>query len=503
VGTTAPAVPVTATATDRPPVFDDRALFGHPRGIALLFFTEMWERFSYYGMRAILVLYLVNALRWPEARAFTLYGTYTGLVYLTPLFGGYLADRVIGTRRSLVIGGVIIALGHFVLALQSPTTFYVGLALVIVGTGFFKPNVSTMVGQLYREGDPRRDAGFTIFYMGINTGAFVAPFVCGWLGQRVGWHYGFGAAGVGMVLGLVTYLWGRATYLPGVGLTPTQTASATGTAAPRPVGRETPGHERWWHGVIGAAVGLAIAWALHGGWMGFLYGVSIGGALGLMFLGSRGEERLRVVAIFVVFVFVTVFWMAFEQAGSSMTVFADQHTNRLLGTFDVPASWFQSVEPLGVLVFAPVFALLWQRLGRAAREPSTPIKMVYGLVLLGVGMLLMVLAGRIADSGVRAAMWWLVGAYLFHAFGELALSPVGLSYVTKVAPARFGSLLMGVWFLALSAANFLGGVVAAYGTRMSTLSSFFMLFVVTSAAAALGMLLLTPALKRLTASVRA
>ncbi|HVE77247.1 MAG TPA: peptide MFS transporter, partial [Gemmatimonadaceae bacterium] len=224
--TTVAPPPIADTAPGRPAILDDAAVFGQPRGLLLVSVVEMWERFSFYGMRALLVLYLVNAIGWSDGDASRLYGTYAGLVWLTPLIGGYLADRLLGTRRSLVIGALVIALGHFLLALQSMTMFYAGLACVIVGTGFFKPNVSTMVGQIYREGDPRRDAGFTIYYMGINTGAFLAPLVCGWLGQRVGWHYGFGAAGVGMLVGLAVYLWGRDTDLPGVGLPPDRTAAA-------------------------------------------------------------------------------------------------------------------------------------------------------------------------------------------------------------------------------------------------------------------------------------
>lgn len=491
---------VGATTLDRPPsVFDDTALMGHPRGLGLLFVVEMWERFSYYGMRALLVLYLVNYLKWSDGDASRLYGTYTSLVFLTPLVGGYLADRYIGTRRSLVIGGIIIALGHFSLAFQTMTMFYVGLALIIVGTGFFKPNVSTMVGQIYKDGDTRRDAGFTIFYMGINLGAFFAPLVCGYLGQRVGWHYGFMAAGVGMVFGLIIYLWGRDKYLPGIGLTKKQDAA---NAAARGAEGLIP-HEPMnvIPGIAGAVVGLGLALVLHGGWLGYLFGGIIGAAVGTTIFGTKGEERSRVLAIFMVAFFVVFFWMAFEQAGSSMNLFADRHTRLNIGSFAFPSSWLQAVNPLFILAFAPIFASLWVNLGRRRREPSTAFKMVLGLAFLGTGFLFMVGGGSIADTGIKVSAFWLIAAYAFHTWGELCLSPVGLSYVTKVAPARFASLLMGVWFLANAAANKLGGYLASQTENIPSLAKFYMIPVATSFGAAIVLLLLVPVLKRLTKTV--
>ena len=491
---------VGATTIDRPPVLDDTALMGHPRGLGLLFVVEMWERFSYYGMRALLVLYLVNYLKWTDGDASRLYGTYTSLVYLTPLVGGYLADRYIGTRRSLVIGGIIIAMGHFSLAFQTMTMFYIGLALIIVGTGFFKPNVSTMVGQIYKPGDTRRDAGFTIFYMGINLGAFFAPLICGYLGQKVGWHYGFVAAGVGMVLGLIIYLWGRDKYLPGIGLTKKQDAANAAARGADAIVHETVNMVP---GIIGAVVGLALAFLLHGGWIGYLFGVIIGGAVGTTIFGTSGEERNRVIAVFVVAFFVVFFWMAFEQAGSSMNLFADRHTKLNFGGFSFPSSWLQAVNPLFILGFAPIFASMWVRLGKRGREPSTAMKMVVGLFFLGVGFLFMVAGGKIADTGVKVSALWLIAAYAFHTFGELSLSPVGLSYVTKVAPLRFASLLMGVWFLANAAANKLGGYLASQTENIPSLGRFYMIPVATSLGAAFLLLLLVPLLKRLTRTVQA
>lgn len=513
-----------AASTDRPGIFDDRALFGHPRGLGLLFITEMWERFSYYGMRAILVLYLVNALKWDTAHAANLYGTYTMLVFLTPVIGGYLADRFIGTRRSLVIGSLVISLGHFTMAMPGMTTFYVGLGFIIIGTGFFKSNVSTMVGQIYRGGDSRRDSGFTIFYIGINTGAFLGPLVCGYLAQndRYGWHYGFAAAGVGMILGLIGYLWGREKYLPGIGVTKTRSAAETranaAAVADAAVGNPVV------NGGIGAVAGGILGWFLgSGGVLGPLMGLVIGAALGITILGTRGDERKRVIALFIVVFFVIFFWAAYEQAGSSMNLFADKSTNLQTSSgFKIPSSWFQSVNAGFIVLFAPVFAALWTALGKRGKEPSTALKMAMGLGLLAIGFLFMVAGGTRADGGVLVSPLWLVAAYGFHTWGELCLSPVGLSYVTKVAPVRFASLLMGVWFLANAAANKIAGFVAAFtpvpgekpaavatgiGGFIQSVSAtnhgFYMIFVVASFSAAIVMLLFVPLLKRLTASVQA
>lgn len=527
-----PSTGPAATTYDVPPnqAMNDRRFLGHPRGLGLLFLVEMWERFSYYGMRALLVLYLVNAMRWDPARASLLYGAYTGSVYLTPVFGGWLADRILGTRRSLVIGGLVIALGHFLLAFgPSPVAagaaspgsaamlpFYLGLICVVIGTGFFKPNVSTMVGQLYRPGDDRRDAGFTIFYMGINTGAFIAPFICGWLGERVGWDYGFGAAGVGMLLGLVLFLYYRDKVIPGIGFPPAHGAHAA-RAADAPVARaaealvQPQAADRTSNGTIHAMIGAVVGGllALFGThWhpdltnvLGIFMAAAAGAVIAVGILGTRGDERRRMIALFIVVTFGMFFWLAFEQAGSSLTLFADKNTNRTLGSFLVPASWFQSIQPLAIILLAPVMAWLWRALAARHREPSTSLKMVAGLALVGAGFLFLVVAGGPADRGVLVSPMFLVSAYLLHTVGELCLSPVGLSYVTKVAPARFGSLMMGVWFLATAAANYLGGFLASMMHEVPSLRSFFMIPVVTSFGAALLMLALVPLLKRLTSSV--
>jgi proton-dependent oligopeptide transporter, POT family len=517
---------VTAPAIDaESPAVDDRKFFGHPRGLGLLFTTEMWERFSYYGMRAILVLFLTQALHWSTRDAATLY--YTALVYLTPLIGGYLADRWLGTRRSLVIGGVIIALGHFSLAFSDMRMFYLGLALVIIGTGFFKPNVSTMVGQLYRPGDARRDAGFTLFYMGINLGATLGQFVCGWFGDPVrygdrGWHIGFAAAGVGMVLGLLVYLWGRDKYLPGIGLSTaaSRAKEALGSAAAAAAGAETATIIK---GVLGAVSGAVLSMLLGGpSILGIAFGVLIGASLTITVFGSDGVERNRVLAIFIVVFFATAFWACYEQAGSSMNLFAANNTDLYIGSFHIPPAWLQSVNTTCILLFGPVFAALWLFLIKRGREPATAMKMVLGLALLGIGFIFMVLGGSRADTGIKVSPLWLVAAYAFHTFGELCISPVGLSYVTKVAPMRYASLLMGVWFLSNAAANKIAGWLAAYTPTpgqppeapmtgfagfiqhvSATNAGFYSIFLVVAFSSSALMLLCVPLLKRLTATVKA
>jgi POT family proton-dependent oligopeptide transporter len=491
-------IDVAATTLDRPPSLDDRRLFGHPRGLGLLFVVEMWERFSYYGMRALLILYMVNYLHWGVASAAKLYGTYTSLVYLTPLIGGYVADRFIGTRRALIVGGVVIALGHFSLAFESMPTFYLGLALIIIGTGFFKPNVSTMVGQLYPPGDSRRDSGFTIFYMGINLGAALAPLVCGWLAHDAGWRYGFAAAGVGMVMGLIIYIWGVNRYLPEIGIISsrgtihTSSDASAGSDMQKESVMVIPS-------VVGAALGGIIALLLHGGWMGGFFGITIGTMLGMTLGGTHGEERKHVIAIFIAIVFVICFWMAAEQTGSSMILFADKHTQRQIGHWTIPPSFFQSINPVFILLLAPIFAWIWTRLEMLGRSPSTAWKMAFSLVLLGCGFGLLAFGAHYADAGMKVSPLWLVGAYFLHTCGELCLSPVGLSYVTKIAPIRFASLLMGAWFLGNATASWLAGNFAALTATMAhDQAKFFTIFIITSFVAATLGFLAVPFLKRLT-----
>jgi POT family proton-dependent oligopeptide transporter len=440
----------------------------HPPGLPLLFFTEMWERFSYYGMRALLVLFLIDTTTggfgWTQEKASHLYGWYTGLVYLTPIIGGWLADRYLGTARALLIGGAVIALGHFTLAGETKLTFFLGLGLIIIGTGFFKANVSTLVGQLYGESDPRRDAGFTIFYMGINMGGFLGPLVCGWLAVKYGWSYGFAAAGVGMVLGLITFVLLRKKYLGEVGMTPM--------------------------GLTKNAAGAAVA-----------------------DVPLTRQEKGKVLAIVIVVLFVAYFWLAFEQTGSSLNVFGQQKVNRAVGgalgsvlpNGEIPAAWFQSVNSFFIIALAPLVAMIWNRLG--TRQPSTPMKMVIGLLLLGLGYVLVLPGSLVADQGGLANPWLLVGLYCLHSIGELCLSPVGLSFVTKVAPVKIASVMMGVWFLSNFLGNFIGGFVAGTVEKfqrgempfsvLGGQSDFFLMFAIASFGACALLLVLVPWLKRL------
>jgi POT family proton-dependent oligopeptide transporter len=459
-------MPTDPTTPPTSPV-DPRGFFGHPRGLATLFFTEMWERFSYYGMRAILILYLTatvadGGLGMDVGRAGAIYGLYTAFVYLTALPGGWIADRLIGQRRAVLVGGIVIALGHFSLAIENMACFYLGLLLIVVGTGLLKPNVSTMVGELYPEGGARRDAGFSIFYMGINTGAFIGPLVVGWLGQRVDWHAGFAAAGVGMVLGLVQYVLGGR-LLGGAGLQPDR---AKGGASP---GRGLL------LGVGGVVLVVAVALALRSFGVIRLTAEGLANATGViisaiailyflfLFLSAdldRAEKgRVGVIAIF--FLAAAAFWAGFEQAGSSFNLFAERLTDLDVFGWEMPASWFQSVNSLFIIGGgAAFFAWLWVALAQRGREPSSPMKFASGLIFLGLGFLVMVAAAGFAAGGVKVSPWWLVLTYFLHTVGELCLSPVGLSTVTKLAPHRKVGQMMGVWFMGSALGNLIAGQVA-------------------------------------------
>jgi proton-dependent oligopeptide transporter, POT family len=440
----------------------DQSFFGHPRGLSTLFFTEMWERFSYYGMRALLILFMTasvanGGLGFPTSKAGAVYGLYTSMVFLLSLPGGWLADSIIGQRRAVLWGGLIIALGHYSMAIPSLTTFYLGLTLIVVGTGLLKPNISTMVGALYTEKDVRRDAGFSIFYMGINIGAFISPLVCGYLGENINWHYGFGAAGVGMTLGLIQYALGGK-YLGNAGLTP------SGTVADFRLLRRVL--------TIALVVVLLAAALILGGILSFsteeisdAFGLILAGIVVVFFVwlltakGYTPVERRRFWAILVLFLASALFWSAFEQAGSTLNLFAERNTD--LHTWDAPlwglfrASYFQSLNSLFIIALAPVFAWLWVQLAR--REPSITAKFSWGLVFVGLGFAILVPVA----SGTNVSPWWLTVTYLLHTVGELCLSPVGLSGMTKLAPARIASLMMGVWFLSTSVGDFIGGRLAS------------------------------------------
>ncbi len=492
----------------------DRGFFGHPRGLSTLFFTEMWERFSYYGMRAILTLYMTKTLAegglgFDEKYAALIYATYVSSVWYLPLIGGWLADRVFGARRAVLIGGIIIACGHYSMAINTHLNFYAGLILIASGTGLLKPNISAMVGQLYTEKDQRRDAGFSIFYMGINLGAFLSPIVVGFLAQHpwfrhfissVGfdpnsaWHWGFGAAGVGMTLGLVQYLIGR-DRLSKVGQKPAK-AALTG-------GAETTG------GFDIVTIALAVVGGVIGGGTGYYFGdagfvsalfpLVVGFFAGYLIGTTRlltGDELKRVLAIFILFVFSILFWMTYEQAGSSLTLFADRLTKTTVFGWQYPSSWFQSVPAIFVIIFAPMFAWLWQRLGN--RQPSSPGKFIYGLFFAGIAFVVVTIASM-AGGGGRVSPLWLVVVYLLQTFGELCLSPVGLSTVTKLSPARMVGLMMGVWFLSISIGSYIAGLTTRLfeGNDTKVLTKGFAIFSVITLVAALILAVLTPLIKKL------
>ena len=390
----------------------------HPKGLSTLFFTEMWERFSYYGMRAFLILYMVapvasGGLGFSDVRAASIYGTYTGSAWAASILGGIAADRGLGQYRSVLLGGAIIAAGHFTLAFKALSFFYTGLALIVIGTGLLKPNVSTMVGSLYEAGDARRDAGFSIFYMGINLGAFFGPLIAGYLAQRVDWHVGFACAGVGMIFGLAQYIIGKHRLQPAL----EKLAKKKNEVA---------------------------------------YAVSQGKTT----TETGAAQRLMAVVIF--FVFASLFWGTYEQAGSTLNLFADRYTRLSLFGFSFPSSWLQSVQAGWVIVLAPVMAWIWIRLGR--REPSSPAKFTLGLLFAGLSFLMLVPAARFAQSGAGnlVSPWWLISSYFVIEIGELALSPVGLSVVTKLAPARIVGLTMGLWFLSNAVGNKLAGWAAGF-----------------------------------------
>ncbi|MEE1929350.1 peptide MFS transporter [Streptomyces sp. TRM 70351] len=440
--------------------------FGHPRGMATLFLTEMWERFSWYGMRAILVLYLIagvldGPLEDRETLAAAIYGVYNAVVYMTSMPGGWVADRLWGARKAVLVGGIVIAAGHYVLAVPNNATFFVGLGLIAIGTGLLKPNISAMVGGLYEgQSSARRDAGFTLFYMSINIGALAAPLIVGSLGQKVNWHLGFGVAGVGMTLAVIQYVLGGK-HLGDVGRHPTNPASAEER-------RRVLNRVLLWSGLAVAALLLDLAL----GTFTVEHIVNVLAVLGIvvpvgyfwtMFRSPNltARERPKVVAFAWFFVTAVLFWMIYDQSGSLLTIFADQKTDRSIGGWEFPASWFQSVNPTYVIILAPLFAALWVRLARREREPSTPVKFGLAMLLIGGSFGLMGLAGAAAassDTG-QVTVFWLLGVYLVQTLGEMCLSPVGLSLSTKLAPKEFVSQIMGLWFLATATGNALNGWV--------------------------------------------
>ena len=454
------ALPVSAAET----VAKGKTILGHPAGLFVLFFTEMWERFSYYGMRALLVLYMTKhlisavqdgstyvfgfgSLRYAlesifgamtiQPLASQIYGLYTGFVYLTPFFGGMLADRILGQRKTVVVGAILMAIGHFLMAMES--MFLLALLFLILGNGCFKPNISTQVGSLYPQGDPRRDRAFTIFYMGINLGAFFSPLVCGTLGQVYGWHYGFSAAGVGMVLGLIIYLWGRP-YLAQDQLTRAKAAHVEKAQL-------TPAEWK-------AIVGLIVVCTLN-----------------------------------------IVFWGVYEQQGNTLQIFADKNTDWHIFGFEMPSTWFQAINPMFIFLFAPLLNIFWGWQSRRRSEPASVTKMGIGCILLGLSFLALMLIVNGLGETARINFTWLVGCTLIYTIGELYLSPIGLSLVTKVAPARLVSMLMGMWFLSNFFGNYLAGYLGTFYEKMSH-ESFFLMLMTLGVAAGLAILALGKPLRK-------
>ena len=427
---------------------------GHPKGLFVCFATEMWERFSYYGMRALLILYLTKHWEFTDATSYLIYGAYTSLVYIMPVFGGMLADQILGSKKAVTYGAILLVFGHLGMTVESnEQIFYLSLALIVSGVGFLKPNISTMVGALYEEGDPRRDSGFTIFYMGINIGAFTATLLCGYLGEEIGWAYGFGAAGIGMLLGLFIFLWGQK-YLEGLAEPPSNKymTKVYGIS-----------FENWAY--ISGVVMVLVTWFLVQNSQ--LVGQLLGG-FGVIFIGAwllyallkcAPEERDRLIVVGILILFSLIFWALFEQAGSSLNILTDRGVDRVIFGWEVPASMFQSLNAGFIFTIAPLFALLWIALAKRNMEPSTPIKFSIGIVLVGLGFLALVY-GMNSSEGLQTGVIWIVLIYLLHTLGELCLSPVGLSSVTKLSPQRIVGFMMGMWFFASAAGNYVASLIA-------------------------------------------
>ena len=427
---------------------------GHPKGLFVCFATEMWERFSYYGMRALLILYLTKHWEFTDATSYLIYGAYTSLVYIMPVFGGMLADQILGSKKAVTYGAILLVFGHLGMTVESnEQIFYLSLALIVSGVGFLKPNISTMVGALYEEGDPRRDSGFTIFYMGINIGAFTATLLCGYLGEQVGWAYGFGAAGIGMLFGLIIFLWGQK-YLEGLAEPPSNKylQKMNGIS-----------YESWAY--ISGIFMVLVTWFLVQNSQ--LVGQLLGG-FGAIFIGAwllyalfrcAPDERDRLIVVGILILFSLIFWALFEQAGSSLNILTDRGVNRVIFGWEVPASMFQSLNAGFIFTIAPLFAMLWIALAKRNMEPSTPIKFSIGIILVGLGFLALVYGMRLSE-GLQTGVFWIILIYLLHTLGELCLSPVGLSSVTKLSPQRIVGFMMGMWFFASAAGNYVAGLIA-------------------------------------------
>jgi POT family proton-dependent oligopeptide transporter len=483
--------------------------FGHPRGLATLFFTEMWERFSYYGMRALLILFMTAAatgmnpgMELSDGTAAAIYGLYTSFVYLLSLPGGWVADKIWGQRKSIFVGGCIIAAGHFSMAIPSQFTFFAGLVLIVIGTGLLKPNVSSIVADLYPEGGARRDAGFSVFYMGINLGGFLGPIVCGYFGQEINWHWGFSAAGFGMVLGLIQYRLGY------------KHLGTAGTFVTTNSAQEISARARRFYGVCAGVIGLTVlfgflvAWGIIpltiqqiAGGLGSSILIVVGLYFAYLFLfgGHNTQEKKHLVVILWLFVLAAIFWSGFEQAGSSLNLFAERATDRSVLGWEMPASWLQSVNSTFIIIFAPIFGWLWLALARINKHPSFLFKFAFGLIGLGAGFFVLAWgAAQASAEGANAAMIFLIVTYFFHTVGELSLSPVGLSSITKLAPTGRVSQMMGIWFVATALGNLFAGLVAGDVEALGFDGLFYQVALISAAAGGVALLLAKP-LKKLVA----
>lgn len=513
---------------------------GHPKGLYVLFATEFWERFSYYGMRAIFALYMTKMLLLDKALASNIYGSYTGLVYLTPLIGGYVADRYWGNRKSIFVGGILMAIGQFLMFFSAAAShsadkgfaismMWAGLTFLIFGNGFFKPNISTMVGQLYPEGDGRKDAAYTIFYMGINAGAFLAPLICGYLGENVDFKWGFFSAGVGMLISMVIFYMTKNKYVVGpdgrqLGVGPNKLMDAAPIGGDEETGMAT-GAEKAAKPVDGGFNSKQLT-ILIGGIIAvfsilfFVLGVDVWGSLiyGMTLVGPfviitdstlTKVEKDRLWVIILIMIFVIFFWMCFEQAGASLTFFADAQTNRHIFGWEMPASYFQSFNAGFIVILAPIISAMWVRFAKKGKEPVAPYKQSLGLAFLALGYLFIAMGAKsIPEQG--ASIIFLTGLYFLHTIGELFLSPIGLSMVNKLTPGRFTSLMMGIWFLAVATGNKLAGAMSALypdpslpthphflGMEIDSLYTYFMIFVGFAGAASVILFLLCAKLKKM------
>ena len=490
---------------------EGKTFFGHPRGLATLFFTEMWERFSYYGMRALLILFMTAATTGANpgmgldvGTAAAIYGLYTSLVYLLALPGGWVADNLWGQQKAVFVGGCIIAAGHFTMAIPTTATFYTGLILIVIGTGLLKPNVSTVVGDLYPEGGARRDAGFSVFYMGINLGAFIGPLITGFFGEGYNWHWGFSAAGIGMVLGLIQYKAGIK-YLGDAGTLKTKDSESV-------IARKSRIFFRSFFGILAAV--LTFGWMVYQGIIdvtlqqiagglgaGILILVAVYFAYLWLYGGHTSEENRRLAVIFWLFILIAIFWSGFEQAGSSLNLFASDQTNRVIFGWTMPASFLQSINPIFIIILAPVFGSLWVWLANRSANPSIPMKAGLGLLGLSAGFFVISWGAANAGDGTLVSPAWLIVTYFLHTVGELAISPIGLSAITKLSPRGRVGQMMGIWFVGAAVGNLFAGLVAGSLETLAPVELFRTVAMIVGAAGVVA-LVVSPGVKRIMGNVQ-